>query len=410
MSFSARLKTTLFTASTASLLAACATGPTQYAERSLSAQEQERVIDAADTMQPLYRALYAEGRRNEVLNLMEIGAQHFHEGRYDEAERAFDVVIAEIESVYADNDAARRARSLWYEEAEKDFKGEPYERAMAFYYRGLLFLRSGDFDNARASFISGLIQDAFAEEEQYSADFALFLYLAGWAALQMGSPDLAEEHFNELRAFRPDFIEPAAEHNVLAILETGTSPRKLADGVGHYELVYRRGRGFEEDRAALTYNGTTLPAYPMEDIFFQASTRGGREVDRIIDGQVQFKRSTESFGTTLSSVSANSTVQALGGAAGGSMPGVLGGLTAISVGAMSLSAQANPRADTRYWQRLPDTVHVVTFRADPDKSEQVVSAHFLNNSGRIFPELERTARIHFTGSSVGLVHASSRHP
>ncbi len=410
MNFSARLKTTLSIVSAAGLVAGCATGPTQYAERQLSTAEQERVADAPLSMQPLYQTLYAEGRRNEVLNLMEIGAQHFHEGRYTEAERAFDVVISEIESIYADNEAARRARSLWYEEAEKDFKGEPYERAMAFYYRGLLFLRSGDFDNARASFISGLIQDAFAEEEQHSADFALFLYLAGWAALQMGSPGLAEEHFEELRRFRPDFIDPDPEHNVLVVLETGTAPRKLADGVGHHELVYRRGRGFEEDRAAFTYNGATVEAYPMEDIYFQASTRGGRPVDRIIEGQVQFKRTTGDFGTTLSSVSTNSVAQAWGAAAGGSAPGVLGGLTAISVGAMSLSAQANPRADTRYWERLPDTVHVMTFSADRGDPEQIITAHFFDTSGRSFPNLERTARIHYAPNGVGLVHASSRQP
>ena len=87
----------------------------------------------------------------EVLNLMEIGAAAFHQGHYDLSKAALDRAIANIESVYADNEAAHRARSLWYEEGEKDFKGEPYERSMVFYYRGLLFLRDGDYGNARAS-------------------------------------------------------------------------------------------------------------------------------------------------------------------------------------------------------------------------------------------------------------------
>jgi hypothetical protein len=30
------------------------------------------------------------------------------------------------------------------------FIGEPYERAMAYYYRGLLYWRDGEIDNARA--------------------------------------------------------------------------------------------------------------------------------------------------------------------------------------------------------------------------------------------------------------------
>ena len=48
---------------------------------------------------------------------------------------------------------------------------------MAYYYRGVLYLRDGDYENARASFKGGMLQDGFAEEEQNRSDFALLSFL-----------------------------------------------------------------------------------------------------------------------------------------------------------------------------------------------------------------------------------------
>ncbi|MFP3441488.1 hypothetical protein R0K18_27540, partial [Pantoea sp. SIMBA_133] len=90
----------------------------------------------------------------------------YRAGYRQEAKNTLTQARLEIENVYADSDAARKARSIWYEEAEKDFKGEPYERAMVYLYLGLIYLEEGDYGNARASFLAGLLQDAFAEEEQ----------------------------------------------------------------------------------------------------------------------------------------------------------------------------------------------------------------------------------------------------
>jgi hypothetical protein len=97
-------------------------------------------------------------------------------GDYDIAKELLDQVLLRIDMVYADNENAMKARSLWYEEGMKDFIGEPYERAMAFYYRGLLYMMDEDYENARACFKNGVIQDAFAEEEQNRCDFAALIF------------------------------------------------------------------------------------------------------------------------------------------------------------------------------------------------------------------------------------------
>lgn len=388
------------------VLAGCATGPTQYEDRVLSAQQKQVVADKPAGLQPLYRDLFQEGRRNEVLNLMEIGAKAFRQGHDRIARAVLDRAITNIESVYADNEAARRARSLWYEEGAKVFKGEPYERSMVYFYRGLLFLKAADYGNARASFISGLLQDAFAEEEQHTADFASLVFLAGWAAKLDGKDKLARSHFAEYRQLRPDAPVPDDSDNVLIIAETGTSPRKLADGVGHYELVYRRGKGFSEQRARVSVNGESEKLFPVEDVFYQASTRGGRTVDRIIEGQVKFKRGAKKVGSNLTAVSDSNVLAGAAAASGGAVAAGAGLITAIGVAAQGLSARSKTRADTRYWHRLPDSIHAQTLKLTGDPAP--LRVRFLDDNGRVVRGLTDRVKVHFDQQGNGLAFASSR--
>ncbi|MDV3504701.1 hypothetical protein [Marinobacter sp. M-5] len=388
-------------------LVGCATGPKTYDRSSLTAAQEQVIASKPTVVQQDYRNLYEEGRRNKVLNLMEIGLKAYRAGHLDEARAALDRARVSIESIYADDDAARKARSVWYEEAEKDFKGEPYERSMVYLYLGLIFLEQGDYGNARASFISGLLQDAFAEEEQNSADFAALIYLAGWAALRMDSNKLAEEHFQELMAFRPDAPIPADDHNALLIVETGQSPRKLGDGVGHYQLVYRRGKDFPDVGAQWQAGETWETLYPMEDIYFQASTRGGRAIDRIVEGQVQYKTTTRDIGTNLSSVSQNSLLAGASASAGGVLGAGFAAISLVSVAAQGMSAAANVRADIRYWEALPDTLHIIPLRAEPG---QQVTVRFLDKNGQPIPGLTDTTEFRFDGRGQGLALATSRRP
>lgn len=124
-------------------LAGCATGPKTFDRAGLTSEQAAVVASKPTVIRQDYQNLYEEGRRNEVLNLMEIGLKAYRAGDLDEARRSLDRARVIIESVYADDESARKARSIWYEEAEKDFKGEPYERAMVYLYLGLIFLEQG---------------------------------------------------------------------------------------------------------------------------------------------------------------------------------------------------------------------------------------------------------------------------
>jgi len=378
-------------------MSACASGPTQYKAHELSQEQKKDVESTSESLHEHKEKLYSEGRRNQVLNNMEFGLAAFRIGDYTAAKNAFDSAILDVSATYADNEAARKARSLWYEEGQKEFKGEPYERSMLFYYRGLLYLKDADYENARASFENAIMQDAFAEEDQNRSDFALMLYLAGWSAQKMGWNDRANQLYHELKNLRPDSPIPDPEHNVLVISESGFSPRKLADGVGHYQLVYRKGKNFSE--VASKIDEKTL--YPVSDIYWQASSRGGRAVDRIIEGKAKFKKGAESFGSGLTSVTDNNVVAGLAGGTAG-----YAAIAGIGVAAMAISANSKPRADTRYWKGLPDKVHVTTMKLpNKEKSFQVT---YLDSQGEVISGISRNVEVKFDRKGQGLLYASSR--
>ena len=283
----------------------------------------------ASTIEEFARRLDAEGPQNRVLNNMEIGARAFWSGRFDEARSALDDCILNIESVFADDQTALQARSLWHEEGAKTFKGEPYERSMVFFYRGLLFLEA-------------------------------------WASHLNGDADLRDEALERVARLRPDFPGIAPDADTLVLVETGTAPRKLGDGAAHAYFVYRRGRGFTENQAELVTGAARTPLYPIEDIYFQAATRGGREIDKVLDGKVEFREATNTFGSALSSTSV--AMAQIGGSS--DLGAVVGGIGLIS---LLVSANAQPRADTRQWTSLPDTIHVQTFNAAAVSGEASVA-------------------------------------
>lgn len=130
-------------------------------------------------LHPAFRKVVLEGERNQVLNRLRAGLTAMEFGYNSLASKTFDEALLTIETIYGGDEKAKQARALFTAEDRKVFRGEPYERAMAFYYRGVLYLMEGDYENARASFRSGSLQDTLAEKEEYQQDFALLEFLEG---------------------------------------------------------------------------------------------------------------------------------------------------------------------------------------------------------------------------------------
>ncbi|MBQ5947454.1 tetratricopeptide repeat protein [Massilia sp. ST3] len=294
--------------------------------------------------------------KDATMHVLQTGVAAMAEGKTADATGLFDSALDSIEGMFANTENAAKARSLWYEEGAKDYKGEPYERAMAYYYRGLLYLAEGDYENARASFRGGILQDAFAEEQQFRSDFAALMILEGWSSQLNGDKDLARETYAEVARLRPQWAAPAAGANLLVVAELGGAPRKVGDGIGNHEIVYRPAKRMPERSLKIEFDGKPQQVALAEDVFYQASTRGGRPVDRLIEGKVAFQNTTGAIGEALGTIASDGSVYAA--AAGGGGGRALGAVAAVGAIFSMVSVNVKPRADVRYWNNLPETLHI----------------------------------------------------
>jgi len=311
-----------------------------------------------EKLRPYYRVLYADGEHNSVLNYQRLGLLAMEDGVYKSAEESFDGALIRIEAFFSKDRQAARATQLTRKEVNKDYKGEPYERAMAYYYRGLLYLRTGDYDNARASFKAAEYQDTVSEEEEFKSDFALLNYLSGWASHCAGDQTLAQDAFAAAVATDKALVAPAATDNVLVIAELGRGPAKIAKGQYKEALGFERVTDFDEDGATMTLTPRVGDAMELKlhngvDLYTQATTRGGRAIDSILNGKAQTKESMEQTGNALMT--------------SGMMQGGDTGTAAMGIGLLVglLSTSVRPTADIRNWDSLPNTVLIGTGHIPP---------------------------------------------
>lgn len=320
------------------------------------------------SLRSLFERLYIEGERNAVLNWQRIGLAALHEGRLDLAEQAFEQAVTRIDQIYADNEQAQKAKSLWEKEAVKDFKGEPYERAMAMFYRGLVYAARGDFQNARALFKQAEYQDTVAESERYQSDFALMHYMAGWASHCDGDARLAAEY--RQRALQADAayagisIDPAA----LVLFETGRAPFKYGAGQHRQALRWAPHPAAEQTplRACADAGACVEGSFrPAADIGFQATTRGGRQVDAVLEGKARFKDNAKDVADVASTIGAVGLQTAMmTGNRDSAGLGLLGMFVGLAAQAASDATRA--QADIREWEQLPGKVWLTTAGARLD--------------------------------------------
>jgi tetratricopeptide (TPR) repeat protein len=358
----------LAVACAASILGCAATGGSRNTV--LEAAAVDFAAGQPEPLRPHFKVLYAEGEWNAVLNLNLLGHAAMKSGQFALAERAFDLALYRIESIYADDPNAKRAKSKFVEEKVKDFKGEPYERAMAYYYRGLLYLREGDFQNARAMFLSAERHDSMSESEEFQSDFGLMNYLAAWASFCDNDADRGRELLDRAYAAQGTIFHALPQApSLLAITDVGMGPAKSTQGKYGEQLVF-------VPRA----DGTTLAApddevailVPAADINFQASTRGGRAIDFILDGKANFKQGAETASDVLIAASLATSMSALNTGDRGTAEA--GGYMALaSIGLGLLASVTTPAADTRYWWSLPAEVYLMADSIPEDGSSPVVA-------------------------------------
>lgn len=317
-----------------------------------------------------------QAARDRVLNLYKSAASAMRQAQFPQAKAALDDALLTLGGISAGDKTASEARSYFREESRKNFRGEPYERVMAYYYRGILYWMDGEPDNARACFRSAAIQDADPEQHTYESDYVLLDYLDGLASVRLhgDGSDAFKRAQNVARLAKPPAYDPEA--NVLVFVEMGRGPEKYAAGEYREQLHFSPGNSVAV-AANLTVDGGQLtavaPAY--DDLSYQAVTRGGRQMDYILANKAVFKSTTDVLG--------NAALISGGALAltGGERSTEIGaGLMVAGLISKIVSSATTPEADTRTWDNLPNLLGFAALRAAPGRHSMVIE--FRNAGGQ----------------------------
>ena len=319
-------------------------------------------------------------------------------GEREEAKRLLDDAILTIGGIISNDRDARRARGYFSSESKKRFLGEPYERVMAYFYRGILYWMDGEPDNARACFRSGQFIDSDVENKEYAADWVLLEYLDGLATeFLAGDGSDAFERAQKANKFgAPVPYNKGA--NALFFIEFGQGPQKYATGQYSQELRFRSGRS-RAHSAQIKVDGKTLLITPYDDLFYQATTRGGRVMDHILANKAVFKSGTDTagnaalFGGLVLSQNRNTQEAGLG-------------LAAFGILSKIVSATTTPSADVRAWDNLPQYLSFGSLQLVP--GQYTATVEFKDQSGNILADLTKIVNLTVKSDEKEVVFVSDQ--
>jgi tetratricopeptide (TPR) repeat protein len=322
--------------------------------------------------------------KDRVLWQYRTGLAAMRRGNWAEAQREFDDALSRVGNILGIDKSAKKARSMFSEEAKKTFLGEPYERVMAYFYRGVLYWMNGEPDNARACFRNAQLQDSDTENREYANDWVLMDYLDGLVTTRY-SGDGSDAYQRAQKSFKlgklPEYSRTA---NTMVFLEFGQGPAKYATGDYSEQLRIRPGVSVAHG-AWLKLENKAVRIAPYDDVNYQATTRGGRVMDHILANKAVFKSATDTFGTAA----------IVGGAVAATTHGGQEvGLGLIAAGMISkvLAAATTPAADTRTWENLPGYLSFVTL--DLPLGPHTATVEFTDAAGNVIPSL--TKKISFS--------------
>jgi hypothetical protein len=348
---------------------------------------QQRIVLTGDPLVDGQARIEQGPAKDRVLWQYRTAATALRKGDFPLAKRLLDDALLTLGGIYGDDASARKSRRLFQEESRKTFIGEPYERVMAYYYRGILYWMDGEPDNARACFRSAQLMDSDLENKEFSADYVLLEYLDALASAKLaGDPNDALQRAQSLaKGDKLPALDPRA--NVLFFAEFGNGPVKYATGQYREQLRFRPGQS-QAHAARVSVGGQAIPLRSYDDLNFQATTRGGRVMDHVLANKAVFKASTDAVGDA-----AIVTGAILASQQGRGSDADEAGLGLLAFGLLSkiASAAANPAADTRSWDNLPQYLGFAGAQLPP--GAHAATVEFLDVSGRPMPGLTRTITI-----------------
>jgi tetratricopeptide (TPR) repeat protein len=316
--------------------------------------------------------LSARTDENFVLNNLRLGSAALAGYDLDTAEGAFLRAYEVLNSVGV-NDGGRTLGAVLVSENLRIWRGEPYERAMANFYLGLIYSMRRDYNNARAAFENALFKlrdygEGKAEGGKYTeqeSNFALALLMLARSHQRLGNDDQAAKAFEQLAKLRPDLAAAAdprrnAEANVLLVVDVGYGPQKVTDGdgsvVGFAPLPQEEGPPPEP---IVSVNGRQVDAAgafrPPVDLLVLAQDRRWQSIDTI-----RAVKSAVGTGLMIGGLAYSTRRDA--------RPEIA--LAAIIGGAL---LKATSQADVRQWEMLPRTTYLIPLSLPPGRHDIAVS-------------------------------------
>jgi hypothetical protein len=145
-------------------------------------------------------------------------------------------------------------------------------------------------------------------------------------------------------------------------------------------------------------------AAPYDDLYFQATTRGGRVMDHILANKAVFKSATDTFGDAA----------LISGAVLGSHQGRRSNVDEIGLGlalaglvSKIVSSATVPAADVRTWDNLPQYLSFASFSLPP--GQHAARVEFNDAQGRVLSNLTKTVTIHIpAGSRDSVIYISDK--
>lgn len=335
--------------------------------------------------------MIAEGPpRDKVLWQYRTAAAAMRQGKFDMAKSLLDDALLTLGGIYGPDREARKARGYFHSESKKTFIGEPYERAMAYFYRGVIYWMNGELDNARACFRSAEFEDSDAENKEFAGDWVLFDYLDGLATTKLGGD--GSDAFKRAKASAkninlPDYQKQA---NVLFIVEFGPGPTKYAGGQYDEELYFRT-LPSPVLSAHIKTDRIDLNVAPCDNLNFQATTRGGRVMDHVLANKAVFKSSTDTAGN-VGIVSG----AVLAGSRDNTTRNVGIGLLLAGLISKGFSASTTPDADIRAWDNLSQFISFAAVELPP--GQHTVTVDFLDRAGKPIVNLTKTITVNVTAT------------
>jgi len=357
------------------LVAGCnSDGATPESRRAVHAFFLGNPSSAAKQFEPLAE----KPDQNYVLNNLRLASSRLAMQDFQQAENAL-VRAYEVMNSTRVNDPARRAAAVLFDEKIKIWRGEPYERAVANFYLGLIYYEQGDYQNARGAFENALfkLRDYGSKDQikrndyaSVESDFAAAMLMLGRCWEKLGDADNARAQWDRLSQLRPDARElgekmKSRRVNVIVMVDVGFGPRKTSDFDG--SIV-----GFDPEPGnagpilmpRLAIDGVecdTAGVVPLFDTVRMAQDRRWQSIDTIR----VFK---SGLGTALIAGGVLTTGYGLNRDDGST---ALVGLGLIAAG---LLAKASSQADLRQWEMVPRSTIVIPLEVEPGEFELTLRA------------------------------------